>query len=81
MLGGSGAALINGDTSRKIEDKICACIDCSRSAVHHLTIIYLNKTGWFCDQCRDTLISEGLVVLDSSNASFTIPAVHVARDK
>lgn len=35
--------------------------------MHALSIVYLNKVGWFCDLCRDELLKEGLVTINSNN--------------
>jgi hypothetical protein len=53
----------------KKENKICAGNGCSNEGKHPLTIIYLNKKGWFCDSCKYDLLIDGLVV---ENGTSTI---------
>ncbi|MDR4492432.1 MAG: hypothetical protein R2685_16305 [Candidatus Nitrosocosmicus sp.] len=49
------------------EDKGFQCFgknagkNCSNKGTHQLKIIYINKTGWFCDSCKQDLIKLGLV--------------------
>ena len=40
--------------------KICAGSGCSNAAKYPLTILYLNKVGWFCGSCRDSLVKDGI---------------------
>lgn len=42
--------------------KLCAGNGCGREGIHQLTIIFLNKVGWFCDSCKNELVTAGLVV-------------------
>ena len=42
--------------------KECAGKGCQNVGIHHLKVLCLNKLGWFCDHCRNGLISDGLVV-------------------
>ena len=44
------------------EYKTCARNGCSNPAEYRLTIIYLNKTGWFCELCKNELIEDGLAL-------------------
>jgi hypothetical protein len=38
----------------------CAGKSCHKVGIHLLRIIYLNRIGWFCNSCRDSLVSAGL---------------------
>jgi hypothetical protein len=40
----------------------CAGQRCSKKGVHQLTIIYLNRKGWFCNTCKQDLVKEGLAL-------------------
>ena len=40
----------------------CAGKDCRNEGKHLLRIIYLNKVGWFCDDCKDLLLKNKLVI-------------------
>jgi len=44
----------------------CAGKNCANEGKHQLTILYLNKIGWFCDSCKEDLVSENLVILDNT---------------
>jgi hypothetical protein len=48
-----------------LRKKVCAGKDCRRQATHYLKIVYLNKWGWFCDHCKDSLVSNHLIVEES----------------
>lgn len=51
-------------TSKKTREqgtKMCASNSCSNPGTHQLTILYVNKIGWFCDKCKNELEQEGLV--------------------
>jgi hypothetical protein len=41
--------------------KPCAGNGCPNDGVNQLTVIYLNRVGWFCNICKTELIKEGLV--------------------
>ena len=49
------------------EFKECACNDCPNIGTFRLTILYLKKTGWFCQSCKSMLENAGLV---SENGEF-----------
>ena len=49
----------------KLEYKICASKGCIRTAIYQLKIIYLNKLGWFCEQCKDDLESNDLILKEN----------------
>jgi hypothetical protein len=42
------------------EYKECAGKGCHNVGIHYLEIIFLNKSGWFCEQCGSDLIVSGL---------------------
>jgi len=44
------------------EYKQCAGKNCQRIGIHCLKVLYLNKSGWFCDICKDSLLSDSLVI-------------------
>ena len=41
--------------------KECAGTRCPNKGIHYLKIIYVNKNGWFCDSCKNSLLVDGLV--------------------
>ena len=41
--------------------KECAGKGCQNAGTYYLRVIYLNKFGWFCDDCRDALILDKLI--------------------
>lgn len=43
----------------------CAGMYCRSVGKYFLSIIYLEKKGWFCESCKDDLVKEGLVVPDT----------------
>jgi hypothetical protein len=43
------------------EYKECAGKGCQDAGSYYLKIIYLNKSGWFCELCRNDLMLSGLV--------------------
>ncbi|TVP40088.1 hypothetical protein NARC_100151 [Candidatus Nitrosocosmicus arcticus] len=40
---------------------------CKKQGTNSLKIIYINKTGWFCDSCRQDLLDLKLVVVENEN--------------
>jgi hypothetical protein len=46
--------------------KICAGKGCNNPGIHHLSIIYINKDGLFCETCKNELEKCGLVLLNKS---------------
>jgi hypothetical protein len=46
--------------------KSCAGKDCQRTGIHYLRVLYLNKSGWFCGICKDSLLSDSLVIKEDS---------------
>lgn len=47
-----------------IDYKKCAGKGCNKCGTNPLRIIYLHKTGWFCNSCADELIKLKLVFLN-----------------
>jgi hypothetical protein len=45
----------------KEEYQHCVCRGCNNAGTNHLWIIYINKKAWFCDACKEDLISLKLV--------------------
>jgi hypothetical protein len=43
------------------EYKTCAGRECNNIGKNHLMILFINKSGWFCDSCRDSLVNLKLV--------------------
>ncbi len=48
------------------EFKICVGKGCNNVGLHSLSIIYINKTGLFCETCKKELEKCGLVFLGKS---------------
>ena len=46
--------------------KTCAGKGCNNTGIHYLSIIYINKTGLFCETCKNELEQCGLVLLSKS---------------
>jgi hypothetical protein len=42
--------------------KPCAAKDCSSPGIYEMEILFLGKTGWFCKQCKDNLMRDGLLI-------------------
>jgi hypothetical protein len=51
----------------KIVNRTCAGKDCPNEGKYPLTIIYLKKNGWFCDECRNELV-EGKLVAEQARS-------------
>ena len=49
-----------GDDRQNNSDKKCAGNGCSKIGIHPVTIVYINKTGWFCESCKNLIEREGL---------------------
>jgi len=49
----------------------CAGNGCPNSGISRLTVVYLNKIGWFCESCKNDLVEEGLVL--EIGTSGTLP--------
>lgn len=48
--------------------KRCAGRYCGNIGSHEVTIIFLNKTGWFCSACKEILNESGLIVSDNDES-------------
>lgn len=44
------------------EFQLCAGKDCNKQGTNSLKIIYINKTGFFCDSCKQDLLALKLVI-------------------
>ena len=44
----------------------CAGNGCAKLGTEPFEIIYLNKTGWFCESCKKDLILDGLLKIKES---------------
>ncbi len=51
---------INND-SKALEYKTCAGKNCNNIAIHLLTIVLIKQSGWFCSDCKKSLLKEGLI--------------------
>lgn len=47
--------------------KICAGKDCVDAGIKLLKIIYIKKSGWFCDACAEEMRESGLIDYTASN--------------
>jgi hypothetical protein len=41
--------------------KQCAGMGCCNKAEYQLEVLYIKKLGWFCSQCKTSLLACGLV--------------------
>ncbi len=57
---------MHGITKAEYKLTTCAGIGCSNLAKHPLTVLYLNKVGWFCESCKNSLVMDGLIVEQNS---------------
>jgi hypothetical protein len=39
----------------------CGGKNCRNVARHHLTLVLIKRSGWFCDSCSQSLQEDGLV--------------------
>jgi hypothetical protein len=44
------------------EFKRCAAKGCSNPGIHEMQILFLGRKGWFCEQCKDSLMQDGLLI-------------------
>jgi hypothetical protein len=42
--------------------KICAAKDCASLGVYEMEILFLGKKGWFCQNCKESLTRDGLLI-------------------
>ena len=47
-------------------DKPCAGMDCNNAGIYRLSIVYINKIGYFCLNCKKELENYGLVLSSES---------------
>lgn len=58
----------NNTRYNKIEEfQPCAGKGCNNQGKYRLKIIYINKSGWFCDACKQDLLSLKLIVKGNEN--------------
>jgi hypothetical protein len=43
------------------EYKQCAGMGCKNRAIHQLEVLYIKKLGWFCSECKISLVASELV--------------------
>jgi hypothetical protein len=43
------------------EYKICAGKNCNNLGKYHLKVLFINRSGWFCDYCKEELTSLRLI--------------------
>jgi hypothetical protein len=44
--------------------QVCAGKGCRNKGIHALKVRFLNKMGFFCNSCKDSLITCGLIVYE-----------------
>jgi hypothetical protein len=61
----------------------CAGNGCPNKGTFQLTIIYLNRKGWFCNNCKQDLTREGLVTenIGSGPRKAPEPAIGQAQSQ
>ncbi len=42
--------------------RTCAARDCPNPGVYCMEILYLGRNGWFCEHCKNNLVTDGLLV-------------------
>jgi hypothetical protein len=42
--------------------KPCAAKGCSNPGIHEMEIVFLGRKGWFCEECKDGLMRDGLLL-------------------
>lgn len=57
------------------EYKECAGKGCKNHGIHYLKIVFLNQFGWFCEDCKYSLMHDRLVEEIQINSSTTIEQV------
>jgi hypothetical protein len=48
--------------------KTCAAKGCSKPGIHEMQIMFLGRNGWFCEQCKDSLMRDGLLLQQQGGA-------------
>ena len=51
------------------EYKDCAGRGCNSRGINLLNIIYIKKSGWFCNACAEEMRESGLIYYGASNAN------------
>jgi hypothetical protein len=51
------------------KDTTCAIRGCNNQGTNFLRIVYVDKSGWFCDKCTIELEQDELVALDHPHTS------------
>jgi hypothetical protein len=46
--------------------KTCVAKGCSNLGIYEMEIVFLGRKGWFCEQCKDSLINDGLLLQQQS---------------
>jgi hypothetical protein len=44
------------------EFKRCAAKGCSNPGTFEMEILFLGRKGWFCTQCKDSLMRDGILI-------------------
>jgi hypothetical protein len=52
--------------------KPCAAKDCSNPGIHEIQILFLGRKGWFCTQCKESLMRDGLLVQPQAKAAIVV---------
>lgn len=42
--------------------KTCTAKGCTSPGIYEMEILFLGRTGWFCEQCKDSLTHDGLLL-------------------
>jgi len=58
--------------SRTIQHPICARNGCPNKGIHLLTVFYINREGWFCEDCKLELVNAGLVFENENNSHWAL---------
>jgi hypothetical protein len=58
------------NTTKKQEQltQTCTAKGCSEPGIYEMEVLFLKRKGWFCQQCKDRLRSEGLLVQQQTSA-------------
>lgn len=49
--------------------KPCAAKGCSNPGVYEIEILFLGRKGWFCEQCKYSLMCDGLLIQQAATTS------------
>ena len=47
--------------AKEYKHRTCAGKNCKNIAKHHLMLVLIKRSGWFCENCRQSLQEDGLV--------------------